>query len=324
VETLWEHRVEHAIEVAAAPEVVYHLVRDVTNWPVIFGPTVHVQHLEQGADAERFRIWAIANGEVMTWISRRTFDSRALVIGFAQERSQAPIASMAGEWTFRPTAGGGTEVVLGHQFTAVDADADTLRWIEQALDRNSGAELAGLRRIAELDPPLSEIYFSFDDTVEIDGSAVDAYQFVYEAAEWPIRLPHVQRVSVTEDEPGIQRMEMDTATADGSTHTTNSVRICFPDELIVYKQVVAPALLLGHSGRWTFRQTETGVSVTATHTVAIKPDAVKAVLGATATLDEAKVFAREALGSNSRTTLAHAKAFAEARRAGRSAEGSLA
>ena len=54
------------------------------------------------------------------------------------------------------------------------------------------------------------------------------------------RLPHVARVVLTEDTPGLQFLEMDTRTKDGSTHTTKSVRVCFPDTRIAYKQITLP------------------------------------------------------------------------------------
>ncbi|MFC0436766.1 aromatase/cyclase [Kutzneria buriramensis] len=309
METLRERDVEHGIAVAAPAAAVYDLVRDVTRWPVIFAPTVHVRHLARDERGERFQIWAVAGDGVLTWTSRREFEPSA--VAFRQERSQPPVASMGGRWEFRDSAEG-SEVLLRHRFAATEEEA--VGWIEQTLDRNSEAELAGLRRIAELGVPLDQACFTFEDSVEIAGSAADAYRFIDEADRWPDLLPHVRRVDLVETAPGIQRLEMDTVTKDGDTHTTSSVRVCFPDELIVYKQVLPPALLIGHSGQWSFRPTATGATVTATHTVLIDPAAVAGVLGASATLQDARAFARKALGGNSLTTLAHAKEFAEAAR----------
>jgi aromatase len=305
---------KHSCVIAAPAGIVYELVADVTRWPVIFGPSVHVEHLERGEREERFRIWAIANGEVKNWTSRRELDRDALRIRFRQERSQPPVASMAGEWEFVALAEERTEVVLRHDFAAVDDAPEAVDWISQALDRNSAAELDALRRVAELGHPLDELIFSFSDSVEIDGEVADAYEFIYRAQQWPQRLPHVRRVSLREEQPGVQEMEMDTLAADGSAHTTTSVRVCLQNEYIVYKQTVVPALLVGHSGQWAFEKTESGSLVTATHTVALNPAALPAALGPEATLAEARAFARNALGGNSRTTLSHTKAFAQARR----------
>jgi aromatase len=301
----------HSRIVAARPESVYDLVADVSRWPVIFGPTVHVRHLARTPQDERFQLWALVGGAVKTWTSRRTLDRRALRIGFRQERSQPPIAAMAGEWEFRPRSGGRTEVVLTHRF-ATTGDGDALT---AAVHHNSEQELAALGRIAELPHPVDDVVFTFSDTLRLPGAAFDAYTFVYRAEAWPDRLPHVRRVLLREDQAGVQHMEMDTVTADGSAHTTRSVRLCFPHERIVYTQLVPPDLLFGHSGAWTFRTDPDGVTVTARHTVGIDPGAVPRVLGAGSTLADARAYLREALGANSRATVLHAGTYARARAA---------
>ena len=232
---------------------------------------------------------------------------------YAMLRDTSYAEARRGAGTFTRLPGGRTEVVLEHDFTAVDDDADALEWITRAVDRNSPVELAALARIAEQDHPVDDLVFSFSDVVRLPGTAADAYAFVHRSDAWPDRLPHVRRVVLREDEPGVQLMEMDTVTADGSTHTTESVRLCFEPSSIVYKQSVPPKLLFGHSGSWAFEDTADGVVVTARHTVAINPDAVPEVLGEGRTVADAAAYLREALGRNSRATLSHAGAHAEAR-----------
>lgn len=308
------HTMEHTRVVHASPEVLYQLVADVTRWPVIFGPSLHVRHLQRDPAYERFQLWALVGGQVKNWTSRRTLDASGLCITFEQERSQAPIVSMGGTWSFRALPGGRTQVVLEHHFSA-DGQR-VIDWIADAVDRNSEDELAALGGIAELGVPVAEIIDTFEDTVRLAGSAVDAYTFINRADEWPDRLPHVRRVLLREEQPGMQHMEMDTVTADGSAHTTKSVRICFPAEQIVYKQLVPPAVLLGHSGVWHFADVPgdpDSAVVTARHTVAINPVAAREVLGADSTLADARRYLREALGGNGRATLAHAGSYAESR-----------
>ncbi len=299
----------HSRVISAPAKAVYDLVADVTRWPAIFEPSLHVHHLELEEQAERFQLWALVNGQVKTWTSRRTLDSRQLHIGFTQERTQPPLASMSGEWTFRSLPGNRSEVMLTHHFIAVDGEP--LDAVTTAVDHNSENELATLGRLAQLGHPVTEVVFSFEDTVRLDGVARDAYQFVYRSDEWPQRLPHVSRVVLSEKSPNVQDMEMDTVTADGTAHTTRSIRLCFPHEQIVYKQLVPPALLFGHSGGWTFADGPDGAVVTARHTVAINPDAITAVLGTNRTLTDARDFLRAALGANSRVTLAHVSAYAQ-------------
>ncbi len=108
---------------------------------------------------------------------------------------------------------------------------------------------------------------------------------------------------------------METRTADGSAHKTTSVRVCFPPQRIVYKQVVVPPLMTVHLGEWSIGQLNNGrVAVSSRHTVRINPDKVESILGAGATIADARRFVREALSRNSRTTLEHARSYAQRRR----------
>ncbi|UWZ40563.1 aromatase/cyclase [Dactylosporangium roseum] len=298
---------EHYRVVAAPPERLYDLVTDVTRWPVILGPCVEARRLEIAGDEERIEISADVNGEVKTWTSRRTLDPAGLRVAFRQERSAPPIAAMSGAWSFAPEGDGQTRMTLTHAFSALTGDRKTLNWIAAAVDRNSEQELAALGAVAALGHPLDRLVFSFSDRVELPGvAAADAYDFVHRADRWPRRLPHVRRVDVDEAVPGVQRMEMETLTADGGSHTTQSIRLCSPGERIAYKQTVLPALLSGHSGVWEFEAVAGGAAITSRHTVAIDPAAVEAVLGAGTTLEKAGAWAREALGANSRATMAAA------------------
>lgn len=312
------YHTEHSVTVAAAPRSVYNLVADVTLWPAIFGPTVYVRHLQQTQSQERFQLWALVNDAVSNWTSRRVLDAEQLHIAFRQEVSSPPIASMSGEWHFRALPDDRTEVLLTHDFTPVSTSAEQVSRIQAALDRNSGAELAALARVAGLGIPADQVVFSFEDVVEVPGSAAEAYDFVYRGNLWPQRLPHVKRAELTEFPGNIQRLEMTTVTADGSCHDTRSYRIGAPGKWIAYKQEVTPALLTGHSGLWAFADhpahSAGNALVTARHTVAVNPAAVATVLGPDRTLADARQYVRDALGANSKATLAHAAAHARSTR----------
>jgi len=220
---------------------------------------------------------------------------------------------MSGAWVLTRTPDGGTELALEHSYRAVDDDPGQLAWIARVTDQNSRAELANVKALAESAADRAELVFSFEDAIDVDGSAADVYEFLYRAQEWPARLPHVSRMQLTEDRPGIQVMEMDTVTAAGDRHTTKSVRVCFDGERIVYKQTVVPPLMSAHTGEWriTPESESGGVVVTSQHTVVIRPESVAGILGAEATLRDAREFARRALSGNSRITLEHSKQFAE-------------
>jgi aromatase len=306
--------VEHEITVSAPAAHVYRLIAEVENWPRIFPPTVHADYVERSGQQERIRIWATANDDVKNWTSRRVLDPGKLRIDFRQEVSAPPVASMGGSWLMEPVSAARCRVRLRHDYRAIDDDPDGIAWIEQAVDRNSRSELAALKDNVELDDgsPAGRL-FSFADTVRIDGSAKDAYDFLNEAGLWQQRLPHVTRVDLREKTPGLQVLEMDTRAVDGATHTTKSVRVCFPHSKIVYKQVTLPALMSLHNGCWSLVQDGDGVLVTSEHTVVIDTANIHQVLGDAAGVPEAREFVKKALSANSRATLGHAREHAEAR-----------
>lgn len=307
--------VAHEIDVAAPADKVYGLVADVANWPRIFPPTVYVDRVEGDTTQERIRIWATANGTPKNWTSRRTLDPAARRIEFRQERSAPPVASMGGTWIIEETGPASCHVRLLHDYRAVEDHPRRLEWIDKAVDRNSKAELAALKYHAELDAQAEELTLSFTDSVRVNGAAKDVYDFVNEAGAWQERLPHVASVRLREESPGLQVLRMETLTKDGDKHTTESVRVCFPHHKIVYKQTTLPVLMALHTGYWQFDEGEDGVTTaTSQHTVVVNAEAIGRVLGKDAGVPEARAFLREALGNNSRTTLEHAKNYAEQRR----------
>ncbi|XVS67631.1 aromatase/cyclase [Actinosynnema sp. CA-299493] len=308
-------QVEHEITVAADAAEVFRLIAEVENWPHIFPPSIYVDRVEQHGNTERIRIWATANGEPKNWTSRRELDPAALRITFWQEVSAPPVAQMSGTWIAERLDGGGARLRLLHTYRAVDDDQAALEWIDQAVDRNSRSELASLKATTEALTARSELTFSFVDSLQVNGSGKDLYDFINEADRWTERLPHVADVRLTEDTPGLQVLRMDTLTKDGSKHTTESVRVCIPHHRIVYKQTTLPALMSLHTGHWLFEEDADGVTTASSqHTVTINSDNIAKVLGPDAGVDEARAFIREALGTNSRATLGHAKQYAEARR----------
>ncbi|WP_031488007.1 aromatase/cyclase [Streptomyces bicolor] len=307
-------QVEHEITVEAPAAAVYRLIAEVENWPRIFPPTIYVDHLERGEGEERIRIWATANGEAKNWTSRRTLDPENLRITFRQEVSTPPVAAMGGTWIIEPLSAASSRIRLLHDYRAIDDDPEGLKWIDEAVDRNSRSELAALKTNVELAHASEEITFSFEDTVQIDGSAKDVYDFINEAGLWVERLPHVASVRFSEDTPGLQSLEMDTRAKDGSTHTTKSYRVTFPHHRIAYKQVTLPALMTLHTGYWTFTENESGVAASSQHTVVLNTANIARILGEDATVADARAYVQGALSTNSRATLGHAKDHAENRR----------
>ncbi|RFS81300.1 cyclase [Actinomadura spongiicola] len=306
---------EHTTRIKAPPDAVYRIVADVTTWPVHFPPTVHAVRLSGDDRAERIRIWAFANGAPRTWVSERTLDPDARTVEFAQAEPSAPVAAMRGTWRIEPDGDGGSHVVLVHDYAAVDGDPDALALIDRAVDTNSGAELDALRRAAETEAATG-LTLEFSDDELVHGPLEAAYDFVNECDKWPERLPHVLRVALTEDEPGLQFMEMDTRSPDGSAHATASGRVCVPGERIIYKQTTTPPVMRTHNGEWLFEPAGDGaVRVTSRHTVVIDPEALPEAAGGM-DLPTVRRKIRETLGANSRATLRAARRYAENERSG--------
>ncbi|MFE7614640.1 aromatase/cyclase [Streptomyces sp. NPDC057496] len=306
------HRTTHSVEVAAPAGVVYGMISNAVQWPLFFPPNVHVERLEFDGRDERLRMWAVANGQVRSWLSRRVQDPEARRIDFRQQHPQAPVESMNGSWTVRERPGGTSLLTLLHDFTVIDDRPEDVSWTQRAVDTNSTAELAQLKRLAERWTRLDELVLSFEDAVRVKGPAELVYDFLYRVGDWPELVPHVARLDLTEDAPGVQVMAMDTRTADGATHTTESVRICFPHAgRIVYKQTRTPALMEAHTGEWSVLPDESGVTVISQHNVVLREEAVERVLGEGADLAQARRYVREALGRNSTATLNLAKRHAE-------------
>ncbi|MGC4821807.1 aromatase/cyclase [Micromonospora sp. DT63] len=303
------HITRHSIDVNAPVDAVYPVIADVTRWPYTFGPTVHVdlleRHTEGPEQTERLRLWATANDVVRSWTSRRTLYPAAGRVVFRQEVSAAPVASMGGEWHLETLDGGRTRVVLLHDFTVVDDEPGSAAWVRRAVDANSMAELAALRAAAR--SANARTLLSFEDSVTVPAPAADVYDFLYRADRWVERLPHVARVGLTEDEPNVQILEMDTLAPNGPVHTTTSVRVGFPAERIVYKQTTLPPLLAAHTGAWTLRAEGGGVTVTSRHTVVLRPERIEELLGPGATLAGARELVQHNLSTNSIHTLEQAR-----------------
>ncbi|GHE43027.1 aromatase/cyclase [Streptomyces vinaceus] len=308
------HRTVHETEVAAPAGVVYGLIADPVQWPLYFPPNVYVERLEFDGVHERLRMWATANGRVKSWTSRRVLDAAARRIEFRQEVPAAPLAAMTGTWIVEPLGAERSRLVLLHDFSVAGDRAEDVEWVERATDTNSRAELGNLARLGERWGRLDDLVMSFEDTVRVDAPPELVYAFLERAERWPELLPHVSRLELAEPEelPGVQVMAMDTLTADGSAHTTESVRVCFPAAgRIVYKQTRTPALMSAHTGAWTVTGGAYGSTVTSRHGVVLREEAVAGVLGASADLAAARRYVREALGRNSTATMTYAKQYAE-------------
>jgi aromatase len=313
--------VEHTARYAGPARRGYGLIADVTQWPVLFPPCLAAEVLESDRDSERIRLWAVAGSEIRTWTSLRKLDEERLRIDFRQEAPGPPLEWMSGHWRFEERDGR-TELVLGHEWV-LEAGAESARTtVAEALGRNSEAEVAAVARWAGRDQGPQELLFTVTDEYVVPGPPAAVYDFLYRADLWPERVAHVAELDLQEDETvlvggaRVQTLDMRTRGADSSVHGTQSVRLCFPGERLVYKQMSVPRGLLGHSGAWLLSGTDDGTRVVSVHQAALDPDALDTVFGAGTTLDGARDRAAALLAGNSRRTLESCGAHlaAEARR----------
>jgi aromatase len=292
--------------------VVYSLLADTTQWPLFVPASLHVERLDFDGRQDRFHMWVTANGTVRSWLSRRTLDADRLRIDFRQEVPAAPATSMGGTWTVEPRGAAACRLVLEHDFTVAGNRAADAAWLARATDTNSRAELAQLKATAERWSRLDGLLLSFEDTVRVHGPAELVYGFLYDVAAWPEHLAHVPRLEVTEEQPGVQSVALDTLAPDGRTYATEAVRVCFPHaSRIVFKQTTLPALLSAHTGEWSVVPDTTGVTVVAQHRVLLSEETVTRVLGPGADLEQTRSYVRETLGRTSRATLEAARHHAE-------------
>lgn len=305
---------EHTATVAAPAEYLFDLVAAVEHWPQFFAPAVHAEYLERDGDQDVVRRWLLAGGDrVKVLTTRRLLDRAHLRIRQEDAEPRAPRRAARVEWAFEPVGPDKTQVTLHHD---VELLPDTAQDVAAAVRRETGLgaalQLTAVQEAGENRAARELLVLNFEDPLFVAGDAEDAYEMLYEADKWPERIAHVDRLEMTEDEPGIQFFDMDTRTPDGSAHTTRSVRVCLPHRVIVYKQIRLPVLLDAHTGHWRFTPTPEGLLVSARHTVTVKPSALS-VLGPDTTIEDARRYLRRVLSANSMKNLRLAKDFAEER-----------
>ncbi|WP_415947152.1 aromatase/cyclase [Streptomyces sp. KLOTTS4A1] len=306
------HRGEWSIDVAAPAGVVYGLIADAERWPLFLPPVVHVERLELDGRDERLRMWSVVDGRTRSWFSRRAQDPVARRVAYRLIDPRPPLRSLRGTWQVEERGSAACRLVLEHEFTLADDRPGSGATVARVLEAESRSCLERIQYLAQRWSVLDELVLSFQDEVRIKGPAELVHDFLYRAEDWAGPVPHVERVALVEEEPGVQRMAMDTRGADGAVHTTESVRVCFPHAgRIVHKQTLTAELVAAHTGEWQVVPDTRGVTVVAQHSVVVGDEAIARVLGPGADLALARRHVREALGRHSLAVLDLARRHAE-------------
>jgi aromatase len=291
-------RATRHVHVSAPAGVVYAVLADAAKLPVYCSQVVHVERLESDGERERIRMWSLIGGHVQSWISWRHLDPVERRLEFRQ-KLRSPLDSVRGVLSVRPTGPRDTRLELRYGLD-----------VEEVGGVDSHGQLAELKSFAERWTRLDDLMLTFEDSIRFKGPAELAYDFLYRAGDWPELVPNVARVGHTEESPGVQRLSVERLTGNGS-HTTESVRICFPHAgRIVHKQT-ADLLLAAHLGEWSVSPDETGTTITSRQSVVLREENIPAVLGPGAGLADARRHVRTTLGRDSQVLLALARQHAQ-------------
>jgi aromatase len=259
------HPAQQAVQVAAPAAFVYGLLADARRWPLYLPRHVHVERIDFDGVEERLWTWEATPERVRTVQTHRVLAPHSWSVDFEQHEPGRPGATAAGRWVVEPQ-GRDRSLVTLHQ----EPSGPTPPHADPA------AQLDHLRRAAERWEDLNELLFSFEDRVHVQGPAELVYGFLYRIEDWAGRLGRVRGSAVTEYQPGVQLAKVDTCgVLDPQPVTVESVRLCFPHAgRIVFKDLRTPAPIAAHTGEWTLHPDQHGVTVTASHQVLLRPQAV--------------------------------------------------
>ncbi|MFB7248835.1 cyclase [Streptomyces populi] len=301
----------HDVQVAAPAGVVYTLIADAENWPLYFSENIHAERLEFDGEHERLRVWSLLGGRLESCILGRRLDPVERRIDYRHEQLTAPLDFMAGSLDVSVEGPRASRARLRYALGVVDDRPEDLARVRRAADHNCRIHIADLKTLAEQWTRLDELTLAFEESLRVNGPPELVYDFLYRAADWPGRVPHVTGADLTEDAPGVQHLTLRTRTGHGE-QTTKAVRICFPHAgRIVYKETTPAAALAAHVGEWSVVPDETGVSVSVQHRVVLREETGAAGPDRRTALADTRRQVRRTLSATSRTLLAlagqHAK-----------------
>jgi aromatase len=318
------HVLQHQIEVNASAQRAYELCLHVERWPEIFPPCKGTKVIEQTERSQLIKISALANGQIMSWLSRRALHPEARVISFQQVRPAPLLKHMEGTWRFFQLKSG-TLIVLEHRFAikeqvvglleGISTPAEALTFMESLVHGNSKRELLAVKKILEMSAHAgrrSELCGEFEAEMTIAGTMESVYGLLRRAWEWPQLLPHCRAVDVLYDDGQDQELVM-TIDVSGREERVRSIRRCTPMSSIAYFEPEPPPALQRHAGEWLLEPSPRGgVRLVARHSVELRLDGVKEIWG-DITSREALAKVTRAIHENSRGTMLAIRSLVEPR-----------
>jgi aromatase len=304
---------QHQVQIAADPDAAFALCRDVERWPDVFPPCQAAKVLEHDGSRQLIEISALANGELLTWRSRRELHEEARVITFEQVAPAPLVDRMEGAWRFFPVDRG-TLVALEHRLSVkdeveglvpgVETADDALSFITCSTDENSRRELREMKRILEAAPGSDDdggARAGFEEELLVPAPPGEVFDLLRDAAGWPRLLPHCEDIAMRYDD-GVDQEFVMSIEAGGEDEVIRTVRHCIAPWRISYFQPEPPPALALHRGDWLIEPQDGGCLVVSRHEIELAPEGVRRLWG-DLDLREARGRVIDAINANSRATM---------------------
>jgi aromatase len=302
------HRTEHDALVAAPAAEVLALLDALTDWPLLMSRIVHVEPLTMDGPVRLAHFWSVSALGIDDTVCRITPGPDPAELTAALVAARPPASALSLRWRAEPDGAEHSKVTLTQEFEAIADDPDAVRLLRRLLGTLADSDLSSLRRAAAIHAAYPACRFSFGNRVPLarDASADAAFDFLSRPEKWPSHLPGVALVSLHEDRPGVQRLEMSVEEPDGSMREDRAARLCFPQRhTIVQKNLRPRAPLFSHTAVYSVTRGAGGEagSVACQHTMVLDPLAVAPAFGPDATFAQATGAVRRAVSAESLLTL---------------------
>lgn len=308
----------HAIEINGSIEKVYDLCANVLKWPEYFPPCKKAKIISEEGNVQVIEITAQSNDTEFTWQSERRLYPRSHRIDFYQSKPSPLVEYMRGTWSAIKLQEG-VLLTLEHVFEVkenVEGLVETVKSKEEALDfmyrsieNNSRKELASIKKIVE-NNDLKKNEAIFSSMIEINATAENVFNTLYNAKEWPKLLPHCKKITMLYEDGRNQEFEMTVIGAQDKIEVMRSIRHGHAPNFIEYFQPSLPPALSRHEGKWIITETVHGVTLEAWHSITLSEEGVKKLWGEIE-IEKALDFVEKAIGKNSMITMQTVKSHLE-------------
>ncbi len=308
----------HSIEINADISRVYEMCANVLKWPEYFPPCKKARIISENDNIQIIEITARSNETEFTWQSERKLYPDSYRIDFHQSKPSPLVKYMQGTWRVI-TLNKGVLLTLEHVFEVkdevaglvenVDNKDDALEFMFRTIENNSKQELGSIKQILEKEG-LGKLEAIFKNGIEINATAEQVFNLLYNVQEWPQLLPHCKKINMLYEDGHNQEFEMTVIGAQDKLEVMRSIRHGHANNLIEYFQPSLPPALKRHEGKWLITETEHGIYLEAWHSITLSEEGVKNFWGDLA-MEQALKYVEQAIERNSMTTMQTIKSYLE-------------